>query len=110
AGATGAGAPPVRFLDLSGYTVGTIAGDACSAGASGLTSAGGNITLCAAAGDLRISAPIVTPGGIVRLQAAPPGNLAAGGSIIEDPAPVGIIATALGARAGKVISLTSGAN
>ncbi len=61
---------PVRFLDTPGFTVGTVAGDACATGATGVTTSNGLATLVSNTGAIQVQQAINLGTGTARLQAA----------------------------------------
>src|SRR5437870_3347311 len=48
----------VRFLDTSGFTVNTVAGDVCAAGATGVTTNNGDVDLVSTAGPITLTQAI----------------------------------------------------
>src|SRR5439155_1656773 len=50
----------IRFLDTSGFTVGTIAADVCAQGATGVVSNNGDVSLVSQAGPLTLTNAITT--------------------------------------------------
>src|SRR5262249_47105206 len=60
----------VRFLDSSGFTVNTVAGDACAQGQTGIFT-NGDLSLRSTGGPLSIVQPINAGNGTVRLRSPP---------------------------------------
>src|SRR5207302_547736 len=53
----------VRFLDTSGFTVNTVAGDVCAAGATGVTTNNGDVDLVSTAGPVMLTQAVNTGAG-----------------------------------------------
>jgi hypothetical protein len=85
----------VNFMSDAAFTVGTVAADGCFPGASGISSAGNDVTLCSP-GDLNLTSPIDAGTGTVRLEA---------GGAVTQSAGAAITAANLGVRAGGDIDL-----
>src|SRR5438105_5608776 len=50
----------VRFLDTSGFTVNTVAGDVCAAGATGVVTSNGDVDLVSTAGPITLTQAVNT--------------------------------------------------
>src|SRR5439155_6154157 len=88
----------VRFLDSSSFTVGTVAGDACAAGAAGVRTTNGDASLTSG-GSLTIVQPIIAGTATIRLKSQ--GDLTQSGAGT-------ITGNALGVQAGGVVTLGLG--
>ncbi len=91
----------LQFADADGFATGAVAAEGCFNGAVGI-SAGGDVALCLAAGDLAVNSPLQAVGNTVRLQTG-------GGQITQAAAGV-ITAANLGVRAGGNIDLNAAPN
>jgi hypothetical protein len=83
AAADTAGGAFVRFLDTAGFTVGTVAGDACAAGATGVITTNGDISLNSTAGPITLTQTVSTQvpaGATVRIASGAAVTQTAGGA------------------------------
>src|SRR5205807_5987480 len=70
---TAAGAA-VQFLDTTGFTVGTVAADACASGATGVVTKDGDIDLVNTGGPIVLTQAVNAGAATVRLDAAGTGG------------------------------------
>ena len=93
----------IQFLDSSGFTVGTVVGDACAAGATGVSTSNGDVDLVSTAGPITLAQAVSAGTATVRINS--------GGAVTQTTGGAGAITAAnLAVQANGTVNLCAVAN